>query len=48
MICPLQNKIEVTDWQRDCVTTECAWWDSGNNCCVMKSLLIELIKVNGD
>ena len=28
-----------------CIEDRCAWWDAGNNCCCVKAIAIELIKL---
>ena len=43
MICPL-HKIGEEGLLPMCFKEQCAWWDNANNCCCVKSIVIELIK----
>lgn len=48
MICPFKNNTvdEHITGRWDCVEDNCALWDDGNKCCSVKSITIELIKLN--
>ena len=43
MFCPLRRD-DLEDWQKDCTTTECAWWCKGEKECSIKVLALEAIK----
>lgn len=40
LYCPLLS--------RNCEEAVCAWYDKGNKCCAVLSIVVELIKLKGD
>ncbi len=44
LICPLIDK--RLDIPTTCYIERCQLWDDGNKCCSLKSISIELIKLN--
>jgi hypothetical protein len=42
MVCPIISANDTGNVE--CVKENCAWWDNGNKCCAVLSLVVELIK----
>ena len=50
MICPLKinNTTTISNdclLNSDCIKKECAWWCPGENCCAIKLIALQMIKL---